>query len=121
MSDDDQIHVTGYAFIHGTHQVYGSDGWEETIPREVLQRAVDATPSVPVRLGGPDGRIIGTAELSVDDVGLKAVASLGWSVAFRVKHGDQVFSDDATKRVINEMSIVDTFVSPLPAQPKDDQ
>src|SRR4051812_30815873 len=76
MSDDDVHRLAGYAYVHGE-----PDGSGTVMPREVLERAVAANPTVPLRFG-PGGRYLGEAQLSVDDTGLKITAELDAGIAF---------------------------------------
>lgn len=78
MTDDQPVHIEGHALTHGQDTRYGgpdSGGWVERIDRDVLERAVAERPTVPLRIG-IDGPIIGQAQLSVDDTGLRVTADI---------------------------------------------
>ena len=66
MSDDKPVHVEGYAH---THEVV----LEGVVPRAELERAVAEHPTVPLTVGG---KVIGHAQLSVDDIGLHVTADI---------------------------------------------
>lgn len=59
----------------GSGYVYTYNGPEDPISRDALDRAAAENPRVPLRVG-TDGPIIGYADLSVDENGLKADMSL---------------------------------------------
>ena len=53
----------------------GPDGWEEIITRDALDGTLPAT--LPVYWGGEDGPVIGRADVTRDESGLRAVITLG--------------------------------------------
>lgn len=78
MADDQPVHIEGYALTHGDHERFGgpaNKGWVERIDRGALERAVAERPTVPLRIG-VDGPIIGQAQLTVDDTGLRVSADI---------------------------------------------
>lgn len=59
----------------GSGYVYTYDGAPDPISTDALERAAAEHPRVPVR-AGRDGPVIGHADISVDDHGMKADMSL---------------------------------------------
>lgn len=107
MTDDETVHIEGYALTHSLTR----DG--ESVSRAELQRAVAARSTVPVRVGD---RIIGEAHLSVDDTGLlakMALEPLGWrqvGVDEGIPYGDRVHDTWVPKAL--RLGLAEMSVSP---------
>lgn len=112
MADDNTVHIEGYAL---THDTYGRWGDERGPTRRELERAVARQPTVPLRAGD---RIIGKANLSVDDTGLRVVADLE-PLGFRavghdegIPYGDRVHDTNVPEAV--RLGLADLSVSLRP-------
>lgn len=102
--------IEGYGLYHGERATYGGPdkgGWIENISRTALEAAVAAKPRLPLR-AGEGGPVIGYADLTVDDVGLKINGTVVSTVSFRVKQ--QRWGDNFDHRDIDEISIADLSV-----------
>jgi hypothetical protein len=86
-----EMKISGYAVTYDPYPVHGGPddgGWTETVDRDTLERAVADKPRVPLKMGDT---VIGHADLSVDDKGLKMDATVNVGYTFRAK--EQQWSD----------------------------
>jgi hypothetical protein len=113
------MRICGYAVTYDPYPSYGGPeggGWMERVDRAALEEAVTRTPRLPLKVGD---EVIGQADLSVDDTGLRIEATVNVGYTFRVD--DQRWVDDETvalaARRITSMSF-DSF-SITPSRPED--
>jgi hypothetical protein len=94
----------------GVHEIAGGPklgGWLEVWPRAAMEDAVAARPTIPLKIGD---RVIGEANLSVDDTGLKIEAEVDLSFSFRAKdqqweRDSEYPGDEYARRVISGLTI----------------
>ena len=108
MSDTDPVRFEGYAFTYA--------GSTDSLPRAELERLVAQRSTVPLRVNF-QGPVLGQAQLSVDDTGLKVSATLapsGWrqlGVDEGVPYGEAVHTTaapEALRRATASLSAVIT-------------
>lgn len=115
------MRLSGYAATFDTYPVQGgpeAGGWMEQIDRAAAEEAVAARPRVPLRVG-IDGPIVGTADLSVDEHGIKMDATLNVGYEFRARGQEWVNEGDVemAARRITSMSLDCMGISIAPKAP----
>lgn len=119
MSDNQKTRLTGYAHTHGAKPSEDDgEGWLAYIPREALERAVQRTPEVPVTLDF-GGRPIGTAKLTVDDVGLRCEFDLDIGFAYQTLEEQCV--EKAKLRSVEDLRIAELAFTRTPLRPTTQQ
>lgn len=128
--------VQGYLLKAAAEDRFGgpaAGGWVETIEPQALVAAVQATPTVPLRLG-IDGPIIGQVLLTADDDGIRFTGSIPEHLAQRVRIRDDIkvdcsyrvrgqeWSEDGEVRDVTDVRVRDAYVLPKdppvePAEP----
>ena len=112
------MRISGYAATFDAYPAHGGPqegGWMEQIDRGALQEAVAAKPRVPLKVGDT---VIGEAEMSVDEHGLKIEAALNVGYEFRVSAQDWDAADtdagmvEMAARKITSMSFEGFSISP---------
>jgi hypothetical protein len=112
------MHLTGYASTFDATPEFGGPGeggWMEQVSREAWEEAVAKKPRVPLRLG-MDGPVIGEADLSVDDDGVRVDATVNVGYTFRAL--DQQWSGVDTARRITSLSIGEMSIAAMPQEPE---
>jgi hypothetical protein len=122
MSNEDNGQVEGLVLpTAATHRFDSNNGWAETVTREALEAAVAVTPRVPLTLNY-GGLPIGYADLSVDDDGLKATATIDLGISYRVLQ--QTWDDRQENRRITGLSLdrgeVSILITPA-AEPRQEK
>jgi len=120
------VRISGYAATFDPYPAHGgpeAGGWTEQVDRGALEQAVAAKPRVPLKVGDV---VIGEAELSVDDTGLKMEAAVNIGYEFRVSSQDWDAADTDDGRVemaarkITSMSFEGFSISPSQPGPDDE-